>query len=323
MRRTASKRVLHPPHPSSPEDGFLLLGLIVAIAIILITLAIAAPTVARSLRRDKELEAVHRGNQYVRAIQLYYRKLGHYPGTIEQLENTNNLRFLRQRYVDPMTGKPFRTIPVGQNKTTVKGFFGQPLAGIATTGVGSVGGMVSPGIGSGNPTGASPIGGGNALGAGFGGGGGIGGTSPIGGAYGANAASGATGAPGAAGATGASGASGASGSSGGTGSTFGQSATSFSGTAQPFMGVGLDAKGDSIIELNEQTTYDTWEFLYDPRIEQLKAKAGLNSAPGGVNAGSLGQPFGATGSTGPTTPGATTPAAGSTGPTGTPPTTPP
>ena len=31
-------------------------------------------------------------------------------------------------------------------------------------------------------------------------------------------------------------------------------------------------EGDSIMTLNEQTTYPTWEFLYDPRIEQLKAK---------------------------------------------------
>ena len=54
---------------------------------------------------SREVEAVHRGNQYVRAIRLYYRKFGHYPGSIEQLEKTNNIRFLRQRYVDPMTGK--------------------------------------------------------------------------------------------------------------------------------------------------------------------------------------------------------------------------
>ena len=27
--------------------------------------------------------------------------------------------------------------------------------------------------------------------------------------------------------------------------------------------------------LNEQTTYKTWEFIYDPRIEQLYAKASL------------------------------------------------
>ena len=73
--------------------------------------------------------------QYVRAIEVYYLKIGHYPGSIEQLEKTNNIRFLRQRYVDPMTGKDdWRLIQVGEAKTTVKGFFGQPLAGLRVRG---------------------------------------------------------------------------------------------------------------------------------------------------------------------------------------------
>ncbi len=81
----------------------------------------------------------------MRAIQLYYRKFGHYPGSIEQLEKTNNIRFLRQKYVDPMTGKDdWRLIHVGEAKTTVKGFFGQPLAGL-TPGLGSAAGMASAG----------------------------------------------------------------------------------------------------------------------------------------------------------------------------------
>ena len=87
------------------EQGFMLVGLIVAIFFVLLALSVAAPKMAQELRREREVEAVHRGNQYVRAIRLYYRKFGHYPGSIEQLEKTNNIRFLRQRYVDPMTGK--------------------------------------------------------------------------------------------------------------------------------------------------------------------------------------------------------------------------
>ena len=46
-------------------------------------------------------------------------------------------------------------------------------------------------------------------------------------------------------------------------------------------------KGDSVITLNEQTTYNTWEFIYDPRIEQLKAKAGLLG--GGATGGAWGR----------------------------------
>src|ERR1700722_15017022 len=127
------------------EQGFMLVGLIVAIFIILLVMGVAAPKVARSLRRDREVEAIHRGNQYVRAVQLYYKKFQHYPGSMEQLEKTNNIRFLRQRYADPMTGKPdWRLIKGGEAKTTVKGFFGQPLAGLAP-GLGTAAGMVSPG----------------------------------------------------------------------------------------------------------------------------------------------------------------------------------
>jgi type II secretory pathway pseudopilin PulG len=264
----------------------MLLGLIVAIFLILLAMTVAAPLIARSLRREREVEAVHRGNQYTRAIQLYYRKFGHYPGTLDQLANSNNIRFLRQKYTDPITGKnDWRTIPVGQNKTTVKGFFGQPLAGLPTAGVGSVAGMLSPGIG-----------------------------------VGAAGASGATGASGAAGATGSTGPSAGGfgtsgfGSSGGSGSP-----SAFTGTSLPFMGVGLDAPGDSIVVVNEQTTYATWEFLYDPRVDQMKAQAAaLNGAGlGSTPAGSLGQTPGVFGATTPTTgatggattPGATTPAA--------------
>jgi type II secretory pathway pseudopilin PulG len=120
------------------EQGFMLLGLIVAIFFVLLALSVAAPRVAQGLRREREVEAVHRGNQYVRAIRLYYRKFGHYPGSMDQLEKTNNIRFLRQRYVDPMTGKDdWRLIKVGEAKTTVKGFFSG--AGGVSAGAGGAG----------------------------------------------------------------------------------------------------------------------------------------------------------------------------------------
>ena len=109
--------------------------MVVAIFLVMLALGVAVPRVAKELRRDREVESMHRGEQYVRAVRVYYRKFGHYPGSIEQLEKTNNIRFLRQKYVDPMTGKAdWRIIHVGEAKTTVKGFFGQPLAGICYAG---------------------------------------------------------------------------------------------------------------------------------------------------------------------------------------------
>src|ERR1700723_3729169 len=44
----------------------------------------------------------HRGTAYMRAIQHFYKKFNRYPSRVEELENTNNLRFLRRRYTDPM-----------------------------------------------------------------------------------------------------------------------------------------------------------------------------------------------------------------------------
>ena len=54
------------------------------------------------------------------------------------------------------------------------------------------------------------------------------------------------------------------------------------------MGVGSSASGSSILIVNEQTTYETWEFLYDPRIEKLKAAAALNAGAGSAAGGALG-----------------------------------
>jgi len=285
------------------EQGFMLVGLIVAIFLILLALSVAAPKVAQDLRREREVEAIHRGNQYVRAIRLYYRKTNTYPATIEQLEKTTNIRYLRQRYVDPITGKvDWRLIHVGEAKTTVKGFFGQPLAGLAT----------GPGAGMGSPIGsnAGAAGAAGTAGAGtgqtgltsaFGSSGGAGGLgSSSSGLGGLGSSSGGTGglgssSPGTGGLGGStlggtsSGGLGSNAAGTGSASTIGasggiggQSATTFSGSAQPFVGVGVPKEGDSITILNEQTTYNTWEFIYDPRIEQLYARGALLGA--GANA---------------------------------------
>ena len=63
------------------------------------------PSITFDIKRDREEEMIHRGVQYSRAIRAYYKKFGRYPTKIEDLENTNNLRFLRKRYKDPMNCK--------------------------------------------------------------------------------------------------------------------------------------------------------------------------------------------------------------------------
>src|ERR1700737_3459888 len=135
-------------HERRDEERFALIGWVVAIFLVLLLLSIAAPKVAMQMRREREVEAVHRANQYTRAIRMYYRRNGnHYPGSIEQLEKTNKIRFLREKYVDPMTGKAdWRLIHFGEAKTKLHGLFGEPLPGMAQ-GLGSAAGMVSQGQG--------------------------------------------------------------------------------------------------------------------------------------------------------------------------------
>jgi type II secretory pathway pseudopilin PulG len=303
------------------EEGFTLVGLVVAIFIILLVLGVAAPKVAHDLRRDREVEAMHRGNQYVRAVQLYYRKFGHYPGSIEQLEKTNNIRFLRQKYVDPLTGKSdWRIIHVGEAKTTVKGFFGAALTGLAP-GLGSAAGLASSGgIGAGAAGASTGTAGGAAGSSGFGSsssGPGFGSSSSGPGLGGASSGSAFGSSPVGAAGAGVGGAGSGAGTGSGVGASSGSSGTDSSsglggGIASglpgggPFVGVGSAATGPSILDLNEQTSYETWEFIYDPRIEQLKAQVNLFGA--GTSAGATSGLGSASGNVSPGLGGAATPA---------------
>jgi len=84
------------------QRGYILLILLLVVAL----LSIAALKIVQEFKfqyqRDREEELIHRGVQYSRAVRRYYRKLGRYPTRIEDLENTNNVRYLRKRYKDPM-----------------------------------------------------------------------------------------------------------------------------------------------------------------------------------------------------------------------------
>src|SRR5471032_2803670 len=87
------------------ESGFALLLVFLMAAIVAIGLYYEMPRVAMETQRQKEQLLIDRGEQYKRAIQLFYKKTGRYPSEIKELEGFQNQRFLRRRYVDPMTGK--------------------------------------------------------------------------------------------------------------------------------------------------------------------------------------------------------------------------
>ena len=139
------------------EDGYMLIAVVFMLALFIIALAVAAPRVAKSIQREREIETMHRGKQYARAVKLYYRKFGRYPPNVDALVNTNEIRFLRKKYVDPTTGKEdWKPIAVGMNKTQSTGFFGQAIVGSGATGLSGSPGMA--GSLGGASAGASPSG---------------------------------------------------------------------------------------------------------------------------------------------------------------------
>ena len=98
----------------SEELGFAVLMVFVLAAVIAITLYMEMPRVAFEAQRTKEQLLIDRGDQYKRAIQLFYRKNKRFPTTMDELEKFQEVRYLRRRYKDPMTNKDeWRIIHVG------------------------------------------------------------------------------------------------------------------------------------------------------------------------------------------------------------------
>src|SRR5579872_4463184 len=87
------------------QQGYIFLAIMLMMTLMLIALTAEAPRIAQQIKRAREEELVHRAQDYVGAIGKYYRKFNTYPVSLDQLEKANNLRFLRKRYKDPMTGK--------------------------------------------------------------------------------------------------------------------------------------------------------------------------------------------------------------------------
>ena len=297
------------PEPANTEDGYLLLTVLVMVFLVLLALSVAAPRIAKQIQRDKEQEAIQRGLQYKRAIRLYYKKFGAYPSDIKQLENTNQIRFLRKRYKDPITGQDdWRLIHMGEAKVPPLGFFGQPLqAGLSSASTGpGMGGATpglyapdTPGIGSanGSANGTSGNSGNN----------GTSGSSSFGfnNNSNTNSNSNTMSSPTSGGSSG-FGFSNSNNNSTTSPTTIGQtptttngpgaSATSGGGTfgGGPIVGIGIPVKKDSLIDYHKQKKYSDWEFVYDPQEELLMNGGGIvnggnvNGAGAGTNAAGLG-----------------------------------
>jgi hypothetical protein len=98
------KAATHSRH-STCERGSALLIVFVFAAFVAIMLYREMPIAVFEAKRHKEQTLIDRGEQYKRAVKLFYKKFGMYPASVKQLEDTNRMRFLRHRFTDPFTGK--------------------------------------------------------------------------------------------------------------------------------------------------------------------------------------------------------------------------
>jgi type II secretory pathway pseudopilin PulG len=313
------------PRPRKPaarrsQRGYILITLILFVALVAIAAVVMAPEFVHQMKRDREEELIHRGVQYSRAMKHFVKKFGRYPTRIEELENTNQVRFLRRRYKDPITGKDFKILHMGD----VQMSFGAGIAGATPAGMppGAPGapGIGGPGFGPGGPgvqngalntmntvamadglaaagiNGAAGVGGpGGATspGATFSTGsnsdensGEAAGTTPN---QGSSLAAAGPGAPGAFGTVG----QGTNGPNGPNGQTFG---------GGPIVGVASTSKDKSIRVFNKKEHYNEWQFIYDPTTDtggilstpnqqSLQAGgAGQTGIPGAIPAGGVGGP---------------------------------
>ena len=106
------------------EEGYVLLTLLLIVALMAIFAMGVIIPVKFENQRDQEQEMIHRGVQYSRAIRAYYKKFGRYPTKLDDLDNTNNLRYLRKHYKDPLNkNQDFRLLHYGEQGVTLGGGF--------------------------------------------------------------------------------------------------------------------------------------------------------------------------------------------------------
>ncbi|MDR3749598.1 MAG: hypothetical protein P4M04_15865 [Acidobacteriota bacterium] len=249
------------------DGGYLLLAILLMMALMVVALTIAAPTVVQQLKRDREEEMIHRGTEYARAIKKYYKKFGRYPANLEQLENTNQIRFLRKRYKDPLAkdGK-WKLLNYGDIQGLLNNAPGTPAAALGArtqgqtalqravpVGSGLGGSVYQPGqvVDPSQQQAQQP--GGTA--------GGIAGSVPPAGQQQGNNPFQSTFSLGASNSTGSNqpGSSSFGQGTGGGGQTFGGGA---------FVGVASVSKDPTIRIYNKKKTYNEWQFIYNPIMDQ-------------------------------------------------------
>ena len=143
--RTAGKR---------GERGYALLMVIFLVTVLLISTMTVAPNIVTEGRREKEKDMIWRGKQYTRGVKLYYRKMGRFPTSLDDLTKPKlgSIRFMRQAYKDPMNKEDgtWRLIYVGAAGQLIGSLkppqqnLQLPLAGAIGTPAGALNGPGAP-----------------------------------------------------------------------------------------------------------------------------------------------------------------------------------
>jgi type II secretory pathway pseudopilin PulG len=227
---------------SSRQSGYILLMMMLFIALLAVAALAALPRMEMQVKRDREEEMIHRGAQYARAIRHYVKKFGRYPTSISDLEDTNDVRFLRKAYKDPITGKDFRLLHMGDVQMLMggAGFNGGAGNPAAAAGAGQPGMPAGVPISSGDTRSGTLIQGDNSA-------------SPDNTTTNANGDNSSTGSSADSQSSDASSSNGPSGGPGGQ--VFG---------GGPIMGVASASKDKTIRKFNNKEHYNEWLFVYDP-----------------------------------------------------------
>jgi len=157
------------------QGGYALLLVVFFVALLVVSTMSIGLRVLTEGKREKEQEMIWRGQQYTRGIKLYYRKLGRFPNSLDDLTKPKigNIRFMRQAYKDPMNKEDgaWRLIYVGPagnligslnpslNRVQMPGASGQAAAPGTTPGIGGQPGSTSsfgPGSNAPGTTGTNP-----------------------------------------------------------------------------------------------------------------------------------------------------------------------
>jgi hypothetical protein len=140
----------------SDERGYAMLMVMFMATVLLIAATAASVNHLTKGKRERETELAWRGNQYVRAIQLYFKKNGRLPKSLEDLTKytTDQPRYIRKAYKDPMSTDDdggWRFIYLGPGGTLINGVMHKRL--YAGTLPGPPPQQGQPGGGIGNPPG--------------------------------------------------------------------------------------------------------------------------------------------------------------------------